>query len=180
MAPGLRSATILASARLSRHWPAAARLPTSAQYAAWPSLGGRLSAIASRLSTVRLVGRYLYHLASRRRSVAVPAAAIRRPSRPVRFAAGIAQLSHAKVGEALDGFPRFAAVRLAHSPAFRPAVSFRACAASRWVGKCERRRRPPSSAAFAFPFHATAPVPWRVSVALFSEWLHYSVPHSLS
>ncbi|CAB1371225.1 protein of unknown function (plasmid) [Denitratisoma oestradiolicum] len=36
MAPGLRSATVLDSARLSRHWPVAARLPTSAQYAAWP------------------------------------------------------------------------------------------------------------------------------------------------
>lgn len=180
MTPGLRSAAILASARLFRHWPAAARLPTPAQFAAWPSLDGRLSAIAPRLSTVCPVGRYLCHLASCRRAVAVPAAASRRPSRPVRCAAGNAQLSRAKVWRALAGFPCFAAIRLARAPAFRPAVSFRACAASRRSGKCERRRRLPSSAAFAFPFHATAPVPWRASVALSSDWLHYSVPHSLS
>ena len=141
----------------------------TAQNAAWLSAVDHLSASASRLSTARPIDHDICHLASCRRAVAVPAAAIRRPSRPVRFAAGITQLSHAKVEEALDGFPCFAAIRLAPSPAFRPAVSFRACAASRRAEKRERRRRPPSSVAFAFPCHATAPVPWRVSVALNSE-----------
>ena len=166
MVASLRPTTILALLPPSPVFAASLQPAPAAKCAAWLPAADSLSATASRLSAARPIGRRPRHLASCRRAIAVPAAAFRRLSRPVRFAAGHAQLSHAKVGEALGGFPCFAAVRLAPTPAFWPAFSFRACAASRRAGKCERRRRLPSFAAFAFPCHATAPLPWRLSVAI--------------
>lgn len=123
MVASLRPTTILALLPPSPVFAASLQPAPAAKCAAWLPAADSLSATASRLSAASPVGRHPRKLASCRRAVAVPAAAIRRPSRPVRFAAGNAQLSHAKVGEALGGFPCFAAVRLAPTPRF-PACCF--------------------------------------------------------
>ena len=123
MVASFRPTTILALLSPSPVVAASLQPAPAAKCAAWLPAADSLSATASRLSAARPVGRRPRKLASCRRAVAVPAAAIRRPSRPVRFAAGHAQLSHAKVGEALGGFPCFAAVRLAPTPRF-PACCF--------------------------------------------------------
>ena len=123
MVASLRPTTILALLPPSPVFAASLQPAPAAKCAAWLPAADSLSATASRLSAASPVGRHAPKLASCRRAVAVPAAAIRRPSRPVRFAAGNAQLSRAKVGEALGGFPCFAAVRLAPTPRF-PACCF--------------------------------------------------------
>jgi hypothetical protein len=103
-----------------------------------------------------------------------------RPSRPVRFAAGIVQLSRAKVGRGLPA--SFASLRCAARLLPLSGLLFRSALVPRHAG--------PESAKGEDGFlrcrlrlsflTQPRPVPWRVSVALDSEWLRYSVPHSLS
>ena len=181
MVASLRPTTILALLPPSPVFAASLQPGPAAKCAAWLPAADSLSATASRLSAASPVGRHPRKLASCRRAVAVPAAAIRRTSRPVRFAAGNALLSHAKVGEALGGFPCFAAVRLAPTPRF-PACCFvprfvpRHAGPESAKGEDDFLRSPPS------PFLVTQPRPFRgvCRLPLISEWLRYSVPHSRS